>query len=199
MSKRSKLILRISLSGMFLALAMVLPLLTGQIPEIGQKLSPMHIPVLICGFICGWPYGLAVGFFAPLLRFLIFGMPPIYPGGLAMAFEMAVYGLLTGILYVVFVKRNVNNIFAIYVTLIVSMLVGRMVWGVARYLIAVLDGTMVFTFKMFMAGAFINAWPGIILHIILIPAILLALDKANLLNKLNLPEEEITFEEQAEN
>ena len=78
------------------------------------------------------------------------------------------------------------------------MLAGRMVWGVVRYLIAVLDGTMVFTFKMFMGGAFINAWPGIILHIILIPAILLALDKANLLNKLNLPEEEITFEEQEE-
>ena len=72
-----------------LALCMALPFLTGQIPQIGSALSPMHIPVLLCGFICGWPYGLIVGLIAPILRFLLFGMPPIFPTGIAMSFELA--------------------------------------------------------------------------------------------------------------
>jgi thiamine transporter ThiT len=61
-------------ASLFLALALVLPLLTGQLQQLGAKLLPMHIPVLLCGFICGWQYGLVVGFTAPLLRSAIFGM-----------------------------------------------------------------------------------------------------------------------------
>ena len=101
-----------------LALCMVLPFLTGQIPQIGSALSPMHIPVLLCGFICGWPYGLAVGILAPLLRFMLFGMPPIFPTGIAMAFELAAYGMATGLLY----KKLPKTIPNIYTSLIVSML-----------------------------------------------------------------------------
>ena len=101
-----------------LDLCMVLPFLTGQIPQIGSALSPMHIPVLLCGFICGWPYGLAVGFLAPLLRFMLFGMPPIFPTGIAMAFELASYGVATGLLY----KKLPKTIPNIYISLIVSML-----------------------------------------------------------------------------
>ena len=82
-----------------LALALVLPFLTGQIPQIGQMLSPMHIPVFLCGFLCGWQWGLLVGFVAPILRSLLFGMPAIFPNACAMAFELATYGLLTGLLY----------------------------------------------------------------------------------------------------
>lgn len=59
---------KLTYSALFLALAMVLPFLTGQIPEIGSMLCPMHIPALLCGFMCGWPWGLAVGFISPLLR-----------------------------------------------------------------------------------------------------------------------------------
>src|SRR5690625_4487680 len=86
------------LAAMFLALALVLPFLTGQIPQIGSALGPMHIPVLLSGFFCGPWYGLIVGFIAPLLRFMLFGMPPIMPTGVAMAFELATYGLVTGLL-----------------------------------------------------------------------------------------------------
>lgn len=168
----SKNLYRLVLAGMFLALAMVLPLLTGQIPQIGKALSPMHIPVFLCGFFCGPWYGLIVGFIAPILRFFIFGMPALMPGGVAMAFELATYGLLSGLLYKLLPKK----IPFIYVTLIVSMLAGRVVWGVARAIIAGVTHAE-FGVQAFLAGAFLNAVPGIILHIILIPVIVIALRK----------------------
>ena len=169
---------RLVLAALFLALAMVLPLLTGQIPEIGQALSPMHIPVLLCGFICGPLYGAAVGFVSPLLRFAIFGMPPIFPTGVAMAFELLTYGAVSGILY----KKLPRRVYNVYIALIAAMLAGRVVWGVARLIIAGL-GNSTFSWGMFMAGAFTTAVPGIICHIVLIPIIILALEKAGLIGK----------------
>ena len=85
-------------AAMCLALCMVLPFLTGQIPQIGSMLLPMHLPVLLCGYLCGWKWGAAVGFAAPLLRHLLFHMPPM-PGAISMAFELAAYGLIVAILY----------------------------------------------------------------------------------------------------
>ena len=170
---------KLTYAALFLALALVLPFLTGQIPQIGSALSPMHIPVLLCGFLVGWPLGLAVGFIAPLLRSVIFGMPVMVPGAVAMAFELAVYGLISGILYRLLPKKK----WSIYVTLIVAMLAGRVIWGIARLIIAGLSGNS-FTWALFLAGAFTNAVPGIILHIILIPVIVMVLERAGLsLNK----------------
>ena len=170
---------KLTYAALFLALALVLPFLTGQIPQIGSALSPMHIPVLLCGFLVDWPWGLAVGFIAPLLRSVIFGMPVMVPGAVAMAFELAVYGLVSGILYRLLPKKK----WSIYVTLIVAMLAGRAVWGIARLIIAGLSGNS-FTWALFLAGAFTNAIPGIILHIILIPVIVMVLEHAGLsLNK----------------
>ncbi len=170
---------KLTYAALFLALALVLPFLTGQIPQIGSALSPMHIPVLLCGFLVGWPWGLAVGFIAPLLRSVIFGMPVMVPGAVAMAFELAVYGLVSGILYRLLPKKK----WSIYVTLVVAMLAGRVVWGIARLIIAGLSGNS-FTWALFLAGAFTNAVPGIILHIILIPVIVMVLEHAGLsLNK----------------
>ena len=83
---------KLTFSALFLALAMVLPFITGQIPEIGKSLCPMHIPVLLCGFLCGSPWGLAVGFIAPLLRSVVFGMPKVFPDAVVMAFELATDG-----------------------------------------------------------------------------------------------------------
>lgn len=160
------------LAAMFLAIGLVLPFLTGQIPEIGQMLSPLHIPVLLCGMVLGWKYGLIVGAILPILRSLIFGMPPLFPTATAMLFELAVYGLIAGLLYNA-LKKNVANI---YVSLIGAMLAGRVVWGLFYFL--VVGG---FTFDKFLAGAFINAWPGIVLHIVLIPLIVLGLRKAKLM------------------
>ena len=170
---------KLTYSALFLAIGMVLPFLTGQIPEIGSALSPMHIPVLLCGFIVGWPWGLAVGFIMPLLRSVIFGMPPMFPGAVAMAFELAVYGCLSGLLRAKLPRTTPM----IYVTLIVSMVAGRIVWGVARLVLAGLSGSS-FAWAAFLAGAVTNAIPGIILHIVLIPILVMAMERAGLsLNK----------------
>lgn len=159
-----------------IALGMVLPYLTGQVPAIGSMLLPMHIPVLLGGFICGGPLGLLIGFILPLLRSLILTMPPLYPVAVAMAFELAAYGLMTGILFSVLPKRPVY----VYANLIVSMLVGRIIWGAARLILFWISGGA-FTWQLFKTGAFINAWPGIAIQLIIIPPIVIALMRANLI------------------
>ena len=156
-----------------LALCMVLPFLTGQIPQIGSALSPMHIPVLLAGFLCGPWWAMAVGAVAPVLRFALFGMPPLFPTGAAMCVELAAYGLVSGLLYAKLPKKPRN----IYVSLITAMVVGRCVWGVAMMFIMGISGTP-FTWAAFAAGAFINAVPGIIVHIALIPPLVLTLKRA---------------------
>jgi len=170
---RNSAILRMAYAAVCLALCMVLPFLTGQIPQIGSALSPMHIPVLLAGFLCGPWWAAAVGAVAPLLRFALFGMPPIFPTGVAMCFELAGYGLVSGLLYRKLPKKPVN----VYVSLLAAMLAGRVVWGIVRVLLSGVAGEP-FTWAAFMAGAFVNAVPGIIVHIALIPVIVLALRKA---------------------
>ena len=164
---------KLVISAVCLALCMVLPFLTGQIPEIGSMLSPMHIPVLLCGFICGPAWAAVVGAIAPLLRFALFGMPPLFPTGVAMCVELATYGAVSGALYHLLPRKPVN----IYVSLIAAMLAGRIVWGIVRVVLSGVSGSA-FTWAAFMAGAFTQAVPGIILHIVLIPLIVLALQKA---------------------
>ena len=169
--KRS--IQNLCLSAVCLALCMVLPFLTGQIPQIGNALSPMHIPVLMCGLICGWQYGLAVGFAAPLLRFLLFGMPPIMPTGLAMMFELAAYGAFSGLLLQFLPKK----LYCLYASLIGAMVGGRIVWGIARFVLGQIVGPA-FTFPLFVSGAFVSAVPGIVCHILLIPPVVIGVRRA---------------------
>ena len=168
---------RLTLSAFFLALALVMPFLTGQIPQLGNMLLPMHLPVLLCGFICGWPWGLAVGFIAPLLRSLLFGMPPMMPTALAMAFELAAYGAFSGLLYHLLGKKPAKVLLA----LIGALLLGRVVWGLVSFLLYSLLMQNLFTLPMFLAGALINAWPGIIAQLVLVPLIVLALQRAKLI------------------
>ena len=163
---------RMILSAMFLAVALVLPFLTGQIPQIGNALCPMHLPVFLCAFFCGPWYAAAVGAAAPLLRFLIFGMPPIMPSGVAMCVELAVYGASAGIFYRLLPEKN----WAVYVALIGAMLAGRVMWGAARTILYGL-GSSQFGWAAFISGAVLNSVPGIILQIVLIPVLVLTLRK----------------------
>lgn len=167
---------KLTLSAICLSLCLFLPLVTGNIPEIGKMLSPMHIPVYLCGFACGFPWGVLVGFIAPLLRGAVFGMPALVPGGIAMAFELATYGLLSGVLYRIFPKK----LGFLYLTFFISMISGRIVWGIARFIISGVTKTD-FTFGMFIAGGITNAIPGIILQLILIPVIVSALDRSGMM------------------
>ncbi|MCR1960329.1 Protein of unknown function [Thomasclavelia cocleata] len=168
----------IVLSALFLALGFVLPFFTMQIPSIGSMLLPMHIPVIICGFVCGAPLGLIVGFILPLLRSLIFTMPPMFPTAIAMAFELAAYGMISGYLY----NRSDKKVFDIYFSLIVSMIGGRIIWGLVSAILCGFSG-QVFGISVFVAGAFSNAVPGIILQIILIPVLIVVLQKVKLIGK----------------
>lgn len=164
------------LSAMFMAIGLVLPFFTGQIPQIGSMLLPMHLPVLLCGLICGWQYGGVVGFVLPLLRYVMFGMPPIFPTGLAMAFEMAAYGMIAGALYK---HSKWQCVVALYRSLLIAMVGGRIVWGAVMVVLSGVSG-QAFTWHLFLSGAFLTAIPGIILQMVFIPALMVALDRTGM-------------------
>lgn len=164
---------RMVLTGFFMALGLVLPVITGRMTQIGNMLLPMHIPVLLCGFICGWQYGLIAGIVTPIFRSFIFGMPPLFPVAAAMAFELASYGTITGAMNRLLPKKN----WSIYVTLLTAMLGGRVVWGIVKLIFAGVTNTK-FTYAMFVAGAVTEAIPGIVVQIVLIPILVIVCRKA---------------------
>lgn len=174
----NKKIKNMTLAAMFLAIGMILPFFTGQIPRIGNMLLPMHIPVLLCGLICGWQYGAVVGAVLPLLRSVTLGMPPMFPTAVAMAFELMAYGFISGWMYG---HSKWKCIVALYRSLITAMIGGRIVWGVVQVILLGVTGAG-FTWQMFMAGAFINAVPGIIAQLLIIPAVMIALNRTGLVH-----------------
>lgn len=161
------------LTAFFIALCLILPFITGQIPQIGNMLLPMHIPVLLCGLICGKRYGLIAGIIAPILRSLIFTMPPMYPVAIAMAFELGTYGFISGLIY----ERVSKDIKGVLIALVSAMIVGRIVWGIAMLILLNIKGGA-FPMKVFLGGAIFNAVPGIILQLILIPIVMVAIERS---------------------
>lgn len=170
-------IYNLALAAMFLAIGLILPFFTGQIKQIGNMLLPMHIPVFLCGLICGWKYGLVVGCIMPLLRSTLFGMPVMFPSAVAMAFELMAYGFVIGFLYE---KSRWHCIKALYRCMIAAMISGRIVWGLVM-IVLLGFGSTGFTFQAFLGGALLNAVPGIIIQLIIIPAIMLALKRTGLM------------------
>ena len=166
---------KLTYAALFLALAMVLPLIAGR--EINKILCPMHIPVLLCGFLCGWPWGLAVGFIAPLMRSVIFGMPAMFPDAVVMAFELAAYGAVAGLMYRLLPRKK----WSIYVSLFIAMLAGRAVYGIVYLLLTGLGfvSTEV-TWAFFWTRAFAKPFPGILLQIVLVPVLVMVLERAGI-------------------
>lgn len=164
------------LAGLLVALGLLMPFLTGQIPSVGRRLLPMHIPVLLSGFVLGGPYGLGIGIVTPLLRGFMFGTPPVFPTAFVMSFELGAYGFLAGVFYR-FWSRTPSSIL---LSLLAAMLGGRVVWGVASVLVYGLSG-QAFSWQMFAAGAVWDALPGIALQVVIIPIIVLALQRARLM------------------
>ncbi len=169
------------ITAVLMAVGFVLPFLTGQLATLGNMLSPLHLPVYICGLCCGWGWGALLGAALPLARSLIFGMPPLFPGATAMAFEMAVYGGLTGLLYGLLLRARPGRKHtpALYGAMIPAMVAGRLVHGAAMAVCMGLNGGA-YTFQAFLTADFVNAWPGILLHLLLTPPVVLALEKARL-------------------
>ncbi len=170
---KSTNIKNIILCAIFIAIGIILPFFTGQVPEIGNALLPMHLPVLLCGIICGPRYGALVGFITPIMRSLMFGMPPIFPTATAMAFELAAYAIVIGIVYNLLKGKR----FQTYIALISSMICGRIVWGAVTFVLLGVSGSA-FSFEAFLAGAILSAIPGIILQLILVPLIIIVLKSA---------------------
>lgn len=167
---------KLILSALLMALGLVLPFFTGQIPQVGNMLLPMHLPVLVCGLVCGWKYGLAVGWILPLLRSFLFGMPVLFPKALAMAFELAAYGALSGLFYG---RSRWKCIVSLYRALVGAMIGGRMVWGGVMIVLMGMKGSA-FTWKLFLVEAFFNAIPGILLQLLFIPGLMLALGRTGM-------------------
>jgi hypothetical protein len=162
------------LSALFLALGFVLPLFTSQIKEIGDSLLPMHLPVLLCGILCGGNYGFLVGLCLPFFRSAVFGMPPIYPNAVWMASELMTYGFVIGFMYN---KIKIKNILGIYISLISAMISGRIIWGIAKTILLGIGGKS-FTVFAFITGGFIDAFPGIVIQLVLIPTIVLIVKRS---------------------
>ena len=160
-----------------LALCLALPFLTGQIPEVGNMLCPMHLPVLLCGFICGPVWGATVGLVAPVMRSMLTGgFPPMFPTAVCMAFELATYGAVAGLMHRILPRKKPY----VYCSLLTAMLAGRLIWGVAMFICIGIKGGS-FTFATFLAGAVTNAIPGILVQIILIPILVMVLDNPKIL------------------
>lgn len=163
------------LAAMLLALGMVLPFLTGQIPAIGQMISPLHIPAFICGLACGWQWGLVLGVVLPILRSIVFGMPPLVAVAIPMAFELAVYGAVCGLLYPLFVKQT-KRLPAMLISLVIAMIAGRLVGGAAKAVVMGITGAG-YTFAAFVAGYFTSTLVGAAIHLVLVPAVVTAVEK----------------------
>ena len=173
------------IAAMLLAVGIILPFITGNIQAIAKIISPLHIPVLICGLCCGWKWGLALGAILPLLRGLLFGIPVFPTSALPMAFELAAYGTFTGLLYSVFLNRSRSgkHLGGILFALITSMIIGRFVGGAAKALflsLGVIGSKTPFTFAAFFTSYFVSTALGALIHIFLIPVVVLALEKAKL-------------------
>lgn len=167
---------KLALTSMFIAIGLVLPFFTGQIKQIGNMLLPMHLPVLLCGLICGPWYGLVSGLVTPVLRSALFSVPPMFPTAAAMSIELGTYALVIGLMYG---HSKWKCLISLYRSMIAAMVSGRLVWGLVMMVFAGLGGTE-FSMKMFLAGAVLNAVPGIIIQLVLVPAIMIALGKTKM-------------------
>lgn len=159
-------------AALFLSLGLILPFFTMQLPQFGNMLLPMHIPILLCGFICGPRYGAFVGLLTPVLRSLLFGLPPLFPIALLMAFELTAYGFMTGWLSHRFPRKPVY----LWLSLIIAMLVGRLAWGMAAYVLFSFGETAL-TWQHFLNATILLAIPGIALQLLIIPPLVLMIDR----------------------
>ena len=163
-----------TMAAVCVALCVVLPIAFHSIPDAGSVFLPMHIPVLICGMICGWPYGFLCGLVGPLLSSALTGMPPIafLPG---MMVECAAYGMVSGLmLKYVHTKSTYADL---YIALITAMIAGRVISGIAKALIF----TPGLAMSAWITASFVTALPGILIQLVFLPGVVFTLMKAKVI------------------
>lgn len=181
--------LNIVTTAMLSALAVILGSavhhLSGGDTNVAALISPMHFPVLLAGILCGPWLGLICGAMAPLISFLTSGRPPFPNGLIPMLCELAAYGFLTGMLRRVFLKNPKTNRFASIIALVLAMIGGRLVNAIVGAIIIAVGGEVNFFVSLGtkLLGNFTSTWVGIIVQLVLIPAILFALQKGGILLK----------------
>ncbi len=170
---------RLCVAALCLALAAVLPRLFHLIPGgISRVLSPIHIPVLLCGLSCGWYFGAICGALSPLISFLISGMPAsaMLP---SMTVECAVYGLFAG-LFISLIRTKYRPL-NLYISLFSAMLMGRIAYGTVNYFF--FGGESALAPHVWLMGTFTVKLPGTLLHLILVPLLYFVLLKAKLITR----------------
>ena len=164
-------------AAMCTAMCVVLPLMLHALPNAGSTLCPMHIPVLLCGFICGWSYGMLCGLAGPMLSSLVTGMPSMATLPV-MSSELMAYGAVTGIMMQL-VRTKIIYI-DLYISLLSAMIAGRVLAGVMSALIFLGSGVN-YSMSLWAASYFITSLPGIIIHLTILPGIIFALEKSRLI------------------
>lgn len=167
---------RVSLCAMCIALCYVLPIAFHAV-GVGGVLSPMHIPVLLCGMICGGGAGVICGIIGPVLSSLLSGMPPVLML-VRMIPELCGYGLVAGLGMRYF--RTGRNVVDVYASLAIAMVAGRIVGGIATAVFYMVTSG-VYSIALWITGYFVESVPGILAHLILVPILVFTLEKARLI------------------
>lgn len=155
---------------LFVALGIVFPMFF-HAAGAGKVFLPMHIPVLLAGFFTGPATGAVVGFITPVLSALLTGMPPLMPPiAQAMMAELAVYGLLSGLLYKT-LRQNV------VVALIGAMIGGRAVYGVLAAYILPLFGLNKVSVLYPLTAGLVGSLPGVVLQLVFVPTVVYLAEK----------------------
>jgi hypothetical protein len=163
-----KYIKKIVLTGLFMALGVIIPQFF-HLFGLGRVWLPMHLPVLVCGIIVGWQYGLIAGFTVPFLSMIITGMPS-FPDALPMSFELGAYGASIGLLFRI-CRPIRNDLFRLYVALLGAMIAGRIIYGLVSWAILLFQGNT-FAFRTYLTAVVLGNYPGIILQLALVPPFL---------------------------
>jgi hypothetical protein len=178
--RKSNNVKKLTMSAMLLAIGIVLPMFTG--PQLGSILLPMHIPAILAGILVGSKRGLMVGMLIPILRSFLFGLPPLFPVGLAMAMELGTYALVAGLVYG---KMRSLNMKRLYTAIVLSMLAGRVVFGIAMFvqLVGLGMGSGVYSLGIWFASVFLSSWVGIWVHLVGLPVVVLALWRSGVIRE----------------
>ncbi len=169
---------RLTYTAAFTALGIIIPSIFHATGVPGQMFLPMHIPVLLCGMICGPFFGGISAVITVLLSSAITGMPPLYPTGLLMIFELIGYAVVSGFLIKAIKIKPL--LLKLYIVLISAMIIGRGVYGLAAFIVLGIIGNG-YAFTTFITAAFVTSFPGIIIQLALVPALVILLNKVRLI------------------